>query len=318
MNLIDAPAAALGWLGRQGTRAVAVSVFAGIALPPLATLLRPLFTAALIALLCLTFLRVEPAALRRQFARPRLVLVASLWIMLAMPLLFGGALLLLDVRGASEALFLALILQAVASPIISSAALAALMGLDAALSLATLIVCMAATPLVAPVFAGLFAGAELTISPLALGLKLFAMLAGSALAAALIRRIAGAARVERQRERIDGLNVIALFIFAVALMDGVAAAMLARPLLVLGLTALAFALTAVLTIATALVMLPAGRPAAFALGLAAGSRNMGLMLAAVGGTVPELTWLYFAIAQFPIYLMPQILKPLARRIHIAP
>ena len=42
------------------------------------------------------------------------------------------------------------------------------------------------------------------------------------------------------------------------------------------------------------------------------------MLAAVGGTVPELTWLYFAIAQFPIYLMPQILKPLARRIHIAP
>lgn len=142
------------------------------------------------------------------------------------------------------------------------------------------------------------------------------MLAGSALAAALVRRIAGAPWVERQRERIDGLNVIALFIFAVALMDGVAANMLARPLLVLGLTALAFALTAALTVVTALVMLPAGRPAAFALALASGSRNMGLMLAATGGAVPELTWLYFAIAQFPIYLMPQILKPLARRVHI--
>src|SRR5690606_23301064 len=82
MRLIDAPAAALGWLGRQGTRAVAVSVFAGILLPPLATLLRPLFTAALIALLCLTFLRVDPAALRRQFARPRVILAGSLWMML--------------------------------------------------------------------------------------------------------------------------------------------------------------------------------------------------------------------------------------------
>ena len=25
------------------------------------------------------------------------------------------------------------------------------------------------------------------------------------------------------------------------------------------------------------------------------------------------TWLYFAVAQFPIYLMPAMLKPLARR-----
>jgi BASS family bile acid:Na+ symporter len=35
-------------------------------------------------------------------------------------------------------------------------------------------------------------------------------------------------------------------------------------------------------------------------------RNMGLMLAATGGAVPELTWLYFAIAQFPIYLSPYL------------
>ena len=50
------------------------------------------------------------------------------------------------------------------------------------------------------------------------------------------------------------------------------------------------------------------------LGLAAGNRNMGLMLAAAGAAVPDLTWLYFAIAQFPIYLMPAMLKPLARRL----
>ena len=57
----------------------------------------------------------------------------------------------------------------------------------------------------------------------------------------------------------------------------------------------------------------AGRSAALALGLAVGSRNMGLMVAAAGGAVPELTWLYFAVAQFPIYTLPHLLKPLAHR-----
>ena len=32
------------------------------------------------------------------------------------------------------------------------------------------------------------------------------------------------------------------------------------------------------------------------------------------GLLPDLTWLYMGLAQFPIYLMPQMLLPLARRI----
>jgi BASS family bile acid:Na+ symporter len=41
---------------------------------------------------------------------------------------------------------------------------------------------------------------------------------------------------------------------------------------------------------------------------------MGLMLAAADGVLPGLTWLYFALAQFPIYVSPQLLKPLVRRL----
>ena len=58
----------------------------------------------------------------------------------------------------------------------------------------------------------------------------------------------------------------------------------------------------------------AGRDNAFALAHAAGSRNMGLMLAASAGLVPELVWLYVALAQFPIYLLPLAYKPLARKL----
>ena len=41
---------------------------------------------------------------------------------------------------------------------------------------------------------------------------------------------------------------------------------------------------------------------------------MGLLIAALGAATPDTTFLFFALAQFPIYLMPQIVKPLARRI----
>jgi hypothetical protein len=314
MILLEAPVAALTWLGRQGTRAVAASIFIGIMVPPLAALLKPFFAAALFCLLCLSFLRVDPVRVRAHFARPGLVAAASVWIMLVLPLLTGAALIALGLDQSLPGLHVALILQAVAPPVISAPTLAALMGLDAALSLATLIVCTAATPLIAPLFASLFVGDALAISPWLLGLKLFGMLAGAALAAALVRRWKGDAWVEQQRLVVDGLSVVALFFFAVALMDGVLVNTIASPLRVLALTALAFALSLGLTAITTAVFARAGLGQAFALGLASGNRNMGLMLAAAGSTVPEITWLYFAVAQFPIYLLPQLLKPLARRV----
>jgi BASS family bile acid:Na+ symporter len=46
----------------------------------------------------------------------------------------------------------------------------------------------------------------------------------------------------------------------------------------------------------------------------ASQRNMGLMLAVTAGVLPDVTWLYFALAQFPIYLSPFFLDPLARRL----
>jgi BASS family bile acid:Na+ symporter len=65
---------------------------------------------------------------------------------------------------------------------------------------------------------------------------------------------------------------------------------------------------------TALVFARVGHARALAIGLIAGNRNIGLMLAATGFVVPDLAWLYFALAQFPIYLLPHLLKPLTRRI----
>jgi BASS family bile acid:Na+ symporter len=171
----------------------------------------------------------------------------------------------------------------------------------------------AITPLTASLFTHVFLGTALA-SPFGFGLRLFLIIAGCALAAAIIRRVAGPTFIAAQRERIDGLSVIAMFMFAVAAMDGVADHFRSNPLLVIQLTALAFALALGLIAVTALVFLRAGRARAFAIGLIAGNRNIGLMLAASGFAVPDVAWLYFALAQFPIYLLPHLLKPLVRRL----
>jgi hypothetical protein len=304
----------LAWLGRQGTRAIAVCVFLGLAVPQLSALFRPIVAPAIFCLLVLAFLRVEPAALRGEFDRRRLLLllVATAWIMIVTPLVLGGVYLAVGGGELWSELSLALIMQAAAPPITSAPAFVALLGLDVAFALAALITTTTVTPLTSPFFAALFAGGALPLDAAALALRLAFFLGGSYIVALFIRRVLGNQRVRDWREHIDGLSVIALFVFAVALMGVVTMRFLADPLLVLALTGLSFVITFGLMATTALLFLPVSNERSLALAVSSGTRNMGLMLAAATG-VSDMVWLYFAVAQFPIYLAPQLLYPLVSR-----
>ena len=317
LGSLDRPAAGLAWLGRHGTHGVAISILLGIALPPLGALVRPFFPETVFLLLCLAFLRVDPGALRAQFAKPWLLIAAALWIMLIVPVLVGLCLNAPDLFDRSPGLLLALMLNVVAPPIFASPALAVLMGLNAAVTLALLLACVAATPFLAPALVAVFVGPAVTFSPVELGLRLVLMLAGAACAGIAIRAIAGKPWVERQTERIDGLNVVVLFLFAVALMGDVAANTIAHPLFVLGLLGLSTAVTFGLSGLTLLIFARTGLHTALPVAHSAGSRNTGLMLAAAAGAVPELVWLYVALLQIPIYALPLIIKPLLRRLSTA-
>jgi len=311
-NGFNTPVRALAWLGRQGTRALATLVFIGIAVPPLGAVLKPFVTEAVFLLLVVSFMRVDLAALRTYMRRPGIVLAATAWSTLVVPLLAGVICLTTGFDRESPDLFLGIMLQAVASPMMASPAVAALMGLDATLVLITLVTSTAVVPFSAPVFAYMFFGDVLTLSPLALGMKLFAILAGSLLVAAVIRRIVGAAAIARYREPIDGLNILFLLVFVAAVMGTVAESFLADPLKVTALLVFAFAVFFALLGVTVLIFRKLGRERAFALGLMVSQRNMGLMLAATQGVLPGGTWLYFALCQFPIYTTPQLLRPIAR------
>jgi hypothetical protein len=259
-------------------------------------------------------MRVDISALHDHLRRPGIILAATVWTTLAVPLIFGVSCLVAGLDQHSPDLFLGLMLQAVASPMMAAPALVTLMGLDSTLVLITLVTSTAAVPLTAAVFAYAFFGAALTISPLTLGLKLFAILAGSMFVATVTRRVVGASAIKRHREVIDGVNILFLLVFVSAVMGTVAGSFFNGPVEAIELTLLAFAVFFALLGLTTLIFSGLGRERALMIGLIVSQRNMGLMLAATDGVLPGLTWFYFALCQFPIYLSPQLLKPIVRKL----
>jgi hypothetical protein len=316
MSALALPAQVLSWIGGQGTRAIAALVFIGVAVPPLGELLKPYVATAVFLLLCISFMRVDLGALRNYLRRPLLVIAATSWTTLAVPAIMGLLFTGLGINTHWPDLFLALMLQAVASPMMASPALAAVMGLDATLVLVTLVTSTALVPFTAPLFAYAFLGAALKLSPLGLGLKLAAILSGSLVVALALRWMLGAPAIQRHKLTIDGINIVILLVFVAAVMGNVAGSLFADPWQLIELGLLAFAVFFALTAISALIFRAAGPERALAIGLMVSQRNMGLMVAATDGLLPGTTWLYFALSQFPIYLSPQLLTPIARRLTV--
>src|SRR6516164_1992265 len=146
MKSISALAAALTLCGRHGTLIAAASIFIGLAVPPLAAAFRPHFGEAIVVMLTLAFLRVDPVELRRHWKQPGLIAAATIWTMLVFPAVLGTLFLAFKLDQKMHGLYFMLVLQMSAPGLMSSPALAALLGLDVALTLATLIAATAITP----------------------------------------------------------------------------------------------------------------------------------------------------------------------------
>jgi len=304
--------AGLAWIGRHGTAALAVSIFIGMALPALSAMLRPYLSLAVFSLLTLAFLRVDQNAIRSRLRRPALLIAALLWMMLGAPLLTFAAIELFGPETLGPDIVLALYIATAAPPVMAAPAFIYLLGLDGTLSLALSVAALIITPLTAPFIGELMLGPSLPLSVGGLAAQLSVLLVGAFAVSFALRRLAGQERLARSSHHISGLNVLLLLIFAIAAMDGVAVSFAEKPVFTLGLTALTFALALVQILLSLMLFSPASREDAYAIAHTCGTRNMGLMVAAFGGTLPELTWLWFAVGQFPIYMLPLLLKPFVR------
>ncbi len=116
---------------------------------------------------------------------------------------------------------------------------------------------------------------------------------------------------------MDGVNVILLALMAVAFMDGITRQFIAEPIRLLGISALAFTVSfGALAAGGLLFRLFAPADQALMIGFSSGLRNMMMLIAAAGGAIPDTTWLYVGLAQFPIYLLPYFMKPVANLITV--
>lgn len=301
----------LAFLGGHATWVLFVGVFLGLALPSLAALARPLLAPAVAVLLTATLVRIDWQVMLGYLRRPWLAVVITVWLLLGAPLLMAAALAFLPLPGA---LATALVLMAAAPPILSAAPIAMILGLDGALALVAALAATLLTPLTVPPLALALLGLELDIGVVEFMTRLSLVVAAAFAAALVIRRLIGRERLPRVATHLDGLVVAVMLIFAVAIMDGVTATLLTRPMTVALWLAVAFVANPALQVVGTLAFAWLGRRRALTVGLISGNCNMGLLLAAFPPGTDFDVVLYFAVAQLPMYMLPAVLLPLYRRL----
>jgi BASS family bile acid:Na+ symporter len=304
----------LSLIGRYGTQGFVVSLLVGLALPWLAAVARPLLGVAIFFFVMITFLRVDLRALIRLIRRPGALVLTCICLVLTPAAVVSAAVSVIGRGTLDPGLLLGLAILAAAPPMMSAPAIAMLLKVEPTLILAAVLSITVLSPLVSPIVTNLVAGAAVPLDVVALIQRLVLLIGGAVAAATVLRRLLGQERIHQHKASFDGLGVVMYFIFAVAAMDGVLAAMLTDPGRVVQFLGAAVALSLTGFAVSWLVLRPVAPAERLVLGYATGQRNMGLLIAALGASTPDTTFLFFALAQFPIYIGPQIIRPLADRL----
>ncbi len=303
-------AIALAFVGRHAGVVLGIGVLIGIAIPALARLAAPLLVPSIVLLLVFSLMRLKPAEVLAVLGRPVATAKVLAWLLLASPIVMLGFVSLVR---PPPGLATAMVLAAASAPVFSTIAFALMFRLDTALATVVVVISIFAMPLTLPPLALLLLGLDLKIELLDLMLRLAAIVGGSLVLALLVRAAVPLARMERHGDTLDGLNVIGLLVFAVAIMDGVTDMLMARPGHVALTLAASFAANALLQIIGGALFSRGSRRSGLTIAIASGNRNMGLLLAALGPSAEPDIVLYLAVAQIPVYLIP-LCRPLYVRL----
>lgn len=296
---------------RQGARILAISIFIGLGVPPLAGLFRDVVTITVAGLMTLVLLRVDFSQVLAWLRRPLLIAALLAWLLLVCPILAYAAAALLPISPGFAA---GLVVLATGCAATSSPAFARLVGLDGEVAFVVSILSTFLVPFTAPPMALGLMNIDLALSLGGLMTRL-ALLVGLPMALSLaLRRIIPAPALAREARAIDGMVVLLVAAYGVGVMDGVLALFLVAPMHVLSGVALAFTGCLGLNLATALAFSAAGPRLSLAAGLLSGNRNMALYLAVLPQeTAPDIL-LFLTLCQFPLFLSPFLLGPVYRRL----
>lgn len=294
--------ALLARAGRDGPALLCGGVLIGLVAPVSAEAARPLMGVAVFIFTLGAFLKVDGAAFRADAADRRSTGRILAWSTFGVP---AVAYLLERAMQPGPDLGLGLLLCALAPPVGSAAAIAAMLGLGAPLALLVSVAATISAPFYLPPLAAALAGAELSIDPIGMSLRLGAIVGGAALVAWLLRRHAGR-WVAENPNAMTGIAVLGLLLLAIGAMRGMREEIAAAPIHAVLLLGLAFAVNAGLQVTGALLFAGLERRRALTVGLLSGNRNITLVWAAATPFLADrpAVELFLAMSVFPIFMLP--------------
>lgn len=288
--------ALLTWVGARARWVLLIGVFAGLALPSAAEALRPALPYFVAMVYALAMLRIDPIAILRGLADPahsaRALGVVAL-MLIATPL---AALAMVRMLGLGADMEAIVIYTFAAPPIASSAGMCLIVAFRGETALELTVLSSLIMPITGPIIAGYFLASELDMSPVTLGLRMAAMIFGGFVIAMIGRRLLGAARIQRNKQGLDGLAALGFLLFVIPLFDGVRETLVERPLLAFGF----LVLSVVIVLGSIAAFLRFGRDRARggALGVVWGTRAVAIYFAALPPD-PVFT-MFVAIFQLPM------------------
>lgn len=301
----------LGFVVRYATVLLAGGLLAGLAVPDVARLMRPHLTPIVWMLLFVSMMRVDWQGVLGHIRAPLRVALAMVFFLGVMPVAVWW---LLKDSGLAPPLLAAIVLMALAPPLMSAPALAQILGLDAALAMVLMVVSTLLVPFVLPVMALQVLGLDLGVGTLELMARLGGLIGSGVAAAMLVRRALGGARLAALGRTLDGLSVLLLLAFAVAVMDGMGPLIAGEPWKMAWIAALSFVANLGFQMLGAAAFAPLGWRVALTIGLAHGNRALAVLLAVLPADAARDTLLFFILGQLPIYMLPAALAPVYRRL----
>lgn len=299
---------ALRILCRYPGPALATGVLLGFALPDLAALLQKTLPVMAVVFTTALLLRIDKAALAQTLRRPLPLALLIAWSSLAVPLFAVAVIVAMPISGGLRD---ALLLWAIAPPMMAAPAFALLLRLDAAAALFVSVAATLMVPITALATALVVGSADVSIDAIPLVLKLCFFVVCSILAASIFRRALGAEFFRRRSDEVSGVLVLLLLIFAISIMAGFQEQLRQNYERVLLFVAIAFASNLALQLLSAIAFAWAGGMQAGSAALLTGNRNMSIVYAYAGGaTATPDVMLFFTVVHLPIYTLPWLLRRL--------
>ena len=296
-------------IGRAGILLLPAGLVIGILSPTLSQLARPLAEPLVALLFALSIYRLDHRDIVRQLRNPVIVLIGTGWCVLILPFVVYGAGRILDLP---TGLLAVLVAWSACPPLVSIPGLAILFGLDGAVALLVMVGSAFAFTISLPLILSLLFADALAVDTATLLVRLLVLVSACVAAGQGIRFLVGHRRAERHAGVTDGVLVLLLSVFAISIMGGFHEARINDPGRIPLFIAVTFAASIGIQVVSAILYRPWPSRTGGAIALAAGNRNLSILLPVAGAGFGNDLILFLAIIQFPIYLLPVIAGPAYR------